>query len=104
MSPDRYSRQTRFAGIGPEGQVRLGKGRAVLIGCGALGSVIANHLVRAGVGFVRIIDRDFLELHNLQRQILFDEQDVAAGWPKAEAAAKKLRQINSTVTIEPVVS
>ncbi len=70
----------------------------------ALGTVLANHLVRAGVGFVRIVDRDFIETHNLQRQILFDEQDVADNLPKAEAAARKLRTINSAVTIESVVT
>ncbi|MFL5329337.1 MAG: ThiF family adenylyltransferase [Gemmataceae bacterium] len=104
MNADRYSRQVRFAGIGSEGQERLAAGRTVLIGCGALGTVIANHLVRAGVGFVRIVDRDFIETHNLQRQILFDERDVADGLPKAEAAVRKLRAINSEVTIEPVVT
>jgi molybdopterin-synthase adenylyltransferase len=104
MTTDRYSRQVRFAGIGEDGQERLAAGRAVLIGCGALGTVIANHLVRAGVGFLRIIDRDFIETHNLQRQTLFDEKDVEEGWPKSEAAARKLQQVNSTVTIEPIVT
>ena len=66
--------------------------RVTLCGCGALGTVLANHLVRAGVGFVRIVDRDFIETHNLQRQILFDEDDVADNLPKAEAAARKLRR------------
>jgi len=101
---ERYSRQMRFAGIGPDGQERLLAGRVTLIGCGALGTVIANHLVRAGVGFVRVIDRDFIEQHNLQRQVLFDENDVVEGLPKAEAAARKLRPINSQVTVEPVVT
>src|SRR5204862_6238180 len=73
-------------------------------GCGALGTVLANHLARAGVGSIRIVDRDFIETHNLQRQILFDEDDVAENLPKAEAAARKLRRINSTITIEPVVT
>ncbi|MBX7105422.1 MAG: ThiF family adenylyltransferase, partial [Gemmataceae bacterium] len=82
---------------------RLAAGRVTLVGCGALGTVIANHLVRAGVGFVRIADRDFIELHNLQRQVLFDEDDVSAGIPKAEAAARKLRRVNSTVQVEAVV-
>jgi adenylyltransferase/sulfurtransferase len=103
-SLERYSRQMRFPGIGQEGQARLIQGRVTLVGCGALGTVIANHLVRAGVGFVRIVDRDFIELHNLQRQVLFDETDVSDGLPKAEAAARKLRLINSGVTIEPVVT
>src|SRR5205085_358898 len=64
----------------------------------------ANSLVRAGVGFVRIIDRDFIETHNLQRQVLFDEDDVAANLPKAEAAARKLRRVNSEITIESIVA
>ena len=100
----RYSRQTLFPYIGREGQQRLAAGRALVVGCGALGSVIANTLARAGVGRLRIVDRDFLELHNLQRQVLFDEQDVAAGLPKAIAAAAKLRSINSSIEIEPVVA
>jgi len=105
MNPmERYSRQMRFPGIGNDGQEKLLKGRVTLIGCGALGTVIANHVVRAGVGFVRIVDRDFIELHNLQRQVLFDEKDVAEGLPKAEAAARKLRAINSQVQVEPVVT
>jgi adenylyltransferase/sulfurtransferase len=104
ISSNRYDRQARFAPLGEAGQQRLTQGRALVCGCGALGSVVANTLVRAGVGFVRIVDRDFLELNNLQRQVLFDEQDVADGLPKAVAAANKLRQINSAVTVEPVVS
>ncbi|NIP84676.1 MAG: thiazole biosynthesis adenylyltransferase ThiF [Planctomycetales bacterium] len=100
----RYVRQMRYAPIGQEGQARLATGRALVCGCGALGSVLANTLVRAGVGFVRIVDRDFLELNNLQRQVLYDEQDVAAGLPKAVAAAQKLGRINSQVTVEPVVT
>src|SRR5215470_18719603 len=103
-SPERYSRQTRVPGIGKAGQELIGKSRVTLCGCGALGTVLANHLVRAGVGFVRIIDRDFIETHNLQRQILFDERDVADNLPKSEAAARKLRLINSQVEIEPVVT
>src|SRR5262249_15159225 len=95
---DRYSRQMRFAGIGTDGQERLLAGRVSLIGCGALGTVLANSLVRAGVGFLRVIDRDFIETHNLQRQVLFDEDDVTANLPKAEAAARKLRRINSGIT------
>src|SRR6478736_7497251 len=101
---DRYSRQVRFPALGEAGQRRLMSSRVTICGCGALGTVLANHLVRAGVGFVRVVDRDFIETHNLQRQILFDEQDVADNLPKAEAAARKLRKINSTVTIEPVVT
>jgi adenylyltransferase/sulfurtransferase len=101
---DRYSRQMRFPGIGKAGQEKLLASRVTLCGCGALGTVLANVLVRAGVGFVRVIDRDFVEPSNLQRQVLFDESDVANNLPKAEAAATKLRQINSSVTVEPVVA
>jgi adenylyltransferase/sulfurtransferase len=101
---DRYSRQMRFPPLGEAGQKKLVSSRVTICGCGALGTVLANHLVRAGVGFVRVVDRDFIETHNLQRQILFDEQDVADNLPKAEAAARKLRQINSQVTVEPVVT
>jgi adenylyltransferase/sulfurtransferase len=101
---DRYSRQVRFPAFGPVSQEKLLASRVTICGCGALGTVLANHLVRAGVGFVRIVDRDFIETHNLQRQILFDEKDVADNLPKAVAAANKLRTINSTVTIESVVT
>lgn len=100
----RYSRQIRFHGMREAGQRRLIDSRVTICGCGALGTVLANHLVRAGVGYVRVVDRDFIETHNLQRQILFDEQDVASNLPKAEAAARKLRAINSQVTIDPVVT
>jgi len=102
--PERYSRQVRFAGIGADGQRDLARGRVLLCGCGALGTVIAETLVRAGVGFLRIVDRDFVELSNLQRQVLFDESDVAEPLPKAVAAARKLAKINSTVTLEPLVA
>src|SRR5437762_2479785 len=101
---ERYSRQMRFFGIGEAGQRKLLQSRVTLCGCGALGTVLANALVRSGVGFVRIIDRDFIETNNLQRQILFDERDVAENIPKAEAAARKLRVINSGVTVEPIVT
>ena len=101
---DRYSRQMRFPGIGKAGQEKLLASRVTLCGCGALGTVLANVLVRAGVGFVRIVDRDFVEPSNLQRQVLFDESDVANNLPKAEAAATKLRQINSSVAVEAVVA
>jgi molybdopterin-synthase adenylyltransferase len=101
---ERYIRQMRFPPLGEEGQRRLASARALICGCGALGSVIANTLVRAGVGAVRIVDRDFVELSNLARQTLFDEADAAAGLPKAVAAAEKLRRINSSVEIEPVVA
>ena len=100
---DRYSRQTRFAPIGEEGQKRIAAARVAVIGMGALGSVAADLLVRAGVGFVRIIDRDFVEMSNLQRQSLYDENDVRQNLPKAAAAEAKLRRVNSSVTIEAVV-
>jgi adenylyltransferase/sulfurtransferase len=100
----RYARQTRFVPLGEEGQRRLREATAALCGCGALGTAIANILVRAGVGRLRIIDRDFVELSNLQRQTLFDEDDARAGLPKAVAAADKLRRINSTVAVEPIVA
>jgi len=92
-----------FAPIGEAGQRKLLASRAVLIGCGALGSVQANTLVRAGIGFLRVIDRDVIELNNLQRQVLFDEDDVAFGLAKAEAARQRLERVNSDVTIESVV-
>ncbi len=103
MSDDRYSRQTRYPAIGESGQYALGRSTALVVGCGALGSVIASTLARAGVGTLRIVDRDFVELSNLQRQVLYDENDVASNLPKVIAAADKLRQINSEITIEPHV-
>src|SRR3984893_7958359 len=101
---DRYSRQMRFPGIGEDGQKRLLDSHVTLCGCGALGTVLANVLVRAGVGHLRLIDRDFIETSNLQRQVLFDEQDVAENLPQAARAARKLGAINSTVHVEPVVT
>lgn len=101
---DRYVRQMRYTPLGEEGQQKIAGSRALVCGCGALGSVLINTLARAGVGFLRIVDRDFLELNNLQRQVLYDEADVAAGLPKAIAAAEKLRKINSQIEIEPVVA
>ena len=101
--PARYSRQILFEEIGPEGQARLMAARVALVGCGALGTVQASLLVRAGVGRLRIIDRDFVEESNLQRQILFDEEDVRAILPKAVAAEKKLRATNSLVDVEGLV-
>lgn len=100
---DRYSRQLLFSGIGEEGQSKILSSRAVIVGCGALGSVQADLLARAGVGRLNIIDRDFLELSNLQRQTLFDEQDLAAGLPKAVAAERRLKRINSQIEIEGLV-
>jgi molybdopterin/thiamine biosynthesis adenylyltransferase len=101
---DRYVRQMRYPPIGEAGQRKLLAGRALLCGCGALGSVLANTLARAGVGHLRIVDRDFLETNNLQRQVLYDEEDVAAGIPKAVAAEAKLRKINSQIQIEAIVA
>ncbi len=101
---ERYARQIRYAPIGQQGQQRLLAARVLICGCGALGSVLANTLARAGVGHLRIVDRDFLELNNLQRQVLYDERDVAAGVPKAIAARQHLEQINSTIEIEAIVA
>ncbi|MBI4474933.1 MAG: ThiF family adenylyltransferase [Acidobacteria bacterium] len=100
---DRYSRQTRFTPIGEAGQARLASSRVLLVGLGALGTVSADQIVRSGVGFVRMIDRDFVELSNLQRQSLFDEEDVRSNLPKAVAAEAKLRRVNSAVAIEAIV-
>ena len=101
---DRYSRQILFHGIGEEGQRKLKNSSVVLIGCGALGTIIATTLVRAGVGKVRIIDRDFVEYHNLQRQVLFDEGDIESQLPKAVAAERHLRKVNSSIEIEGIVA
>jgi molybdopterin/thiamine biosynthesis adenylyltransferase len=100
----RYARQWRFAPLGKEGQRKLLNSRVLIVGCGALGSVQANTLARAGVGHLRIIDRDFLELNNLQRQVLYDEDDVAAGLPKAIVARNRLARINSQIEIEAHVA
>jgi molybdopterin/thiamine biosynthesis adenylyltransferase len=101
--PSRYSRQVLFNGIGKEGQARIIASRVAVVGCGALGAVHASLLVRAGIGTLRIIDRDFVDESNLQRQILFDEEDVRSVLPKAIAAEKKLRSVNSLVKIEGLV-
>jgi molybdopterin-synthase adenylyltransferase len=103
-SLERYSRQMVFEHLGEAAQRRLLASRVTLIGCGGLGTVLADMLVRAGVGFLRIVDRDSVELNNLQRQVLFTERDVAEGQPKAVAAAQHLAEVNSTVTVEPVVA
>ncbi len=97
---DRYARQIRLPEIGNDGQKRLAEGAVLLVGCGALGSTLAVTLARAGVGSIRIVDRDVIELNNLQRQALFDEADAAAGLPKAIAAVEKLRSINSSVSVD----
>ena len=101
---DRYSRQIRFPGIGEAGQQRLLDARVAVVGCGALGSFQAGALARAGIGFLRIIDRDYVELSNLQRQWLFDQCDVEQGLPKAIAATRKIAAINSDIEIEPAVA
>lgn len=103
MPEDRYSRQQRFAPIGADGQRRIGASRVLIIGCGALGSACAEQLCRAGVGHLTVLDRDFVEPSNLQRQSLFDEEDARLALPKAIAAANRLREINSDVEIEPLV-
>lgn len=100
---ERYIRQTIYAGIGEEGQRKLLAAKVLLVGCGALGTTIANSLVRAGVGHLTIVDRDFIELNNLQRQTLFDEIDWRQNLPKAIAATNRLRGINSEVEITPLV-
>jgi len=101
---DRYSRQVLFSGIGQRGQERLTCGSAVVVGCGAIGASTAALLARAGVGRLRIIDRDFVEPSNLQRQSLFDESDARESLPKAIAAVQKLRAINSAIFIEGIVA
>jgi adenylyltransferase/sulfurtransferase len=104
FDPDRYSRQTRFAPLGPDGQAKLAAARVAVLGCGALGSASAMALARAGVGFLRLVDRDVPEPSNLPRQVLFDEADVAEGLPKAVAAARQLSRINSAAALEPIVA
>lgn len=100
---DRYSRQVLFRPFGEEGQVRVRSARVLVAGCGGLGAESASLLARAGVGFLRIVDRDVVELSNLQRQALFDEADVRDGLPKAVAAARRLARVNAEVAVEPVV-
>jgi adenylyltransferase/sulfurtransferase len=104
FDPDRYSRQVRYAPLGVAGQSRLAAARVAVVGTGALGGVVAMALVRAGVGLLRLIDRDLPEASNLPRQVLFDEADVAAGLPKTIAAKRRLEAINSAATIEAVVA
>jgi molybdopterin-synthase adenylyltransferase len=101
---ERYSRQILFHPIGSAGQEKLLKSSAVIVGMGALGTVISNHLVRSGVGQVRIIDRDLVELSNLQRQTLYDEDDARENLPKVIAAEKKLKKINSEVKVEAIIA
>jgi len=102
--PDRYAKQRLFSDIGSDGQKAIGRAHVMICGCGATGSVLAETLTRAGVGSMRIVDRDFVERSNLQRQILFDERDATERTPKAIAAAARLRAINSDIEIEPVVA
>jgi molybdopterin/thiamine biosynthesis adenylyltransferase len=101
---NRYSRQTMFPAIGEEGQEKLVNSRAVVIGCGALGGNIASCLVRAGLGEVTIVDRDFIEEHNLQRQVLFNEEDIKNRLPKAVAAERHLHKVNSNVKVRGIVA
>lgn len=101
---ERYSRQMLFKPIGPEGQQKLLSSHVLIVGMGALGTVLANHMVRSGVGSLRIVDRDYVERSNLQRQLLYDEEDAAEAYPKAAAAERKLKRINSDVRIEAIVA
>jgi len=103
-SYERYSRQILFSGIGESGQQRLLDSSAVIVGCGALGTAVANLLARAGVGKLRIVDRDFVEPSNLQRQTLFEESDAQEALPKAVAAERRLRAINSDISVEGIVA
>jgi len=100
----RYARQSVLDVIGQAGQQKLAESTVLVIGCGALGSTQAELLARAGIGKLILVDRDVLELHNLQRQLLFDEQDVRERLPKAAAAARRLKTVNSEITIEAVVT
>ena len=101
---DRYSRQILFSGIGREGQSRLAQSRILIIGCGALGTAQAESLARAGIGTLRIVDRDFIEFSNLQRQTMFTESDAVERLPKVVAAANHLREINSDIVLEPEIA
>ena len=100
---ERYSRQILFRGIGEHGQQKLARAHVAIVGCGATGSALAGLLARAGVGTLRIIDRDYVEASNLQRQSLFDETDAAESLPKAIAAARKIAAFNSHIVVEPKV-
>src|SRR5699024_4590409 len=100
---NRYARQKLFGPIGEQGQAQLANSSVLIVGAGALGGVIANQLARAGVGKIRLIDRDFVEMSNLQRQFLFDEQDVKDSLPKAIAAKNKLEASNSDIQVEAIV-
>lgn len=104
MPIERYIRQMTLTNIGKEGQERLLASRVAIVGIGALGTVAADHLCRAGVGYLRLIDRDLVELSNLQRQMLYTEEDARQSLPKAAVAAERLRLVNSEIVIEPVVA
>jgi len=104
LDPGRYSRQTLFEGLGKDGQRKISASRVAIVGCGALGSFHASLLARAGVGTLRLIDRDYVESSNLQRQILFDEEDARQLLPKAAAAERILRRVNSQIRIDGVVA
>ena len=101
---DRYSRQVLFVGVGADGQKQLSGSRVVIVGCGATGSVAASLLARSGVGILRIVDRDYVEASNLQRQSLFDESDARESLPKAIAAARQIARFNSSILVEPQVA
>lgn len=101
---DRYSRQILFTGIQPEGQRKLSAAHVTIVGCGATGSCAAGLLARAGIGHLRIIDRDYVEPSNLQRQVLFDENDAAESLPKAIAASRKISAFNSSINVQPEVA
>ena len=101
---DRYSRQVLFKEIGVEGQKKLAQSRVVIVGCGATGSVLASLLARSGIGTLRILDRDYVEPSNLQRQTLFDENDARESVPKAIAAARQIARFNSQIVVEPHVA
>ncbi|MDF2668798.1 MAG: thiamine biosynthesis protein ThiF [Paenibacillus sp.] len=103
-SSERYSRQMLFGPIGTGGQSLLAGSSVLIVGMGALGTVLANHMVRSGIGCVRFVDRDYVELSNLQRQMLYDEDDVEQALPKVVAAERKLKRINSSIKLEPIVS
>jgi len=103
-TPDRYSRQRRFTGIGPDGQRRLQNATALVVGCGALGTHAIDALARAGVGRLVVVDRDVVELSNLQRQSLFREADAEAGTPKAIAVAERIREVNREVHVDAHVA
>ncbi|MDD4101900.1 MAG: HesA/MoeB/ThiF family protein [Kiritimatiellae bacterium] len=102
-TPGRYDRQTALSVIGAEGQRRINAATALVVGCGALGSTQAAWLARAGVGRLLLVDRDIVELHNLHRQMLYNEEDARASLPKVVAAANRLRTVNSGVCVEPTV-